>query len=136
MQKAYFDSPIGVLEICGDESGVCELNFVRDFVRTDVTDANLNYVGSISIGEELIKAANLIENQKVEILDVNNGERFATYVIKGKKGEICLNGAAARKVCVGDVVIIVAYASMKFKKAKKFKPTIVHVNNKNEIIKE
>jgi aspartate 1-decarboxylase len=78
----------------------------------------------------------LIENQKVEILDVNNGERFATYVIKGKKGEICLNGAAARKVCVGDVVIIVAYASMKFKKAKKFKPTIVHVNNKNEIIKE
>ena len=104
--------------------------------RAVVTDANLNYVGSISIGEELIKAANLIENQKVEILDVNNGERFATYVIKGKKGEICLYGAAARKVCVGDVVIIVAYASMKFKKAKKFKPTIVHVNNKNEIIKE
>ena len=104
--------------------------------RAVITDANLNYVGSISIGEELIKAANLIENQKVEILDVNNGERFATYVIKGKKGEICLNGAAARKVCVGDVVIIVAYASMKFKKAKKFKPTIVHVNNKNEIIKE
>ena len=104
--------------------------------RAVVTDANLNYVGSISIGEELIKAANLIENQKVEILDVNNGERFATYGIKGKKGEICLNGAAARKVCVGDVVIIVAYASMKFKKAKKFKPTIVHVNNKNEIIKE
>ena len=104
--------------------------------RAVVTDANLNYVGSISIGEELIKAANLIENQKVEILDVNNGERFATYVIQGKKGEICLNGAAARKVCVGDVVIIVAYASMKFKKAKKFKPTIVHVNNKNEIIKE
>ena len=105
--------------------------------RAVVTDANLNYVGSVSIGEELIKAANLIENQKVEILDVNNGERFATYVIRGdKKGEICLNGAAARKVCVGDVVIIVAYASMKFKKAKKFKPTIVHVNNKNEIIKE
>ena len=104
--------------------------------RAVVTDANLNYVGSISIGEELMRAANLIENQKVEILDVNNGERFATYVIKGKKVEICLNGAAARKVCVGDVVIIVAYASMKFKKAKKFKPTIVHVNNKNEIIKE
>ena len=104
--------------------------------RAVVTDANLNYVGSISIGEELMRAANLIENQKVEILDVNNGERFATYVIKGKKGEICLNGAAARKVCIGDVVIIVAYASMKFKKAKKFKPTIVHVNNKNEIIKE
>lgn len=103
--------------------------------RAVVTDANLNYVGSITIDEELIKAANLTEFQKVEILNVNNGERFSTYVIKGrKKGEICLNGAAARKVCVGDVVIIVAYASMKFKKAKKFEPTIVHVNEKNEIV--
>ena len=96
--------------------------------RATVTDANLN--------EELMRAANLLENQKVEILDVNNGERFATYVIKGKKGEICLNGAAARKVCIGDIVIIVAYASMKFKKAKKFSPTIVHVNTKNEMIKK
>ncbi|WP_169766324.1 aspartate 1-decarboxylase [Campylobacter curvus] len=104
--------------------------------RATVTDANLNYVGSITIDEELMHAANLLENQKVEILDVNNGERFATYVIKGKKGEICLNGAAARKVCIGDIVIIVAYASMKFKKAKKFSPTIVHVNAKNEMIKK
>ncbi|EAU00337.1 MULTISPECIES: aspartate 1-decarboxylase [Campylobacter] len=104
--------------------------------RATVTDANLNYVGSITIDEELMRAANLLENQKVEILDVNNGERFATYVIKGKKGEICLNGAAARKVCIGDIVIIVAYASMKFKKAKKFSPTIVHVNAKNEMIKK
>ncbi|MDO5045673.1 aspartate 1-decarboxylase [Campylobacter sp.] len=103
--------------------------------RAVVTDANLNYVGSITIDEELIEAANLTEFQKVEILNVNNGERFSTYVIKGqKRGEICLNGAAARKVCVGDVVIIVAYASMKFKKAKKFEPTIVHVNDKNEIV--
>lgn len=102
--------------------------------RAVVTDANLNYVGSISIGKELIKAANLTQFQKVEILNVNNGERFATYVIEGKKGEICLNGAAARKVCVGDVVIIVAYASMKFKKAKEFKPKVVHVNEKNEIV--
>lgn len=103
--------------------------------RAVVTDANLNYVGSITIDEELINAANLTEFQKVEILNVNNGERFSTYVIKGdKKGEICLNGAAARKVCIGDVVIIVAYASMKFKKAKKFEPTIVHVNEKNEIV--
>lgn len=103
--------------------------------RAVVTDANLNYVGSITIDEELIEAANLTEFQKVEILNVNNGERFSTYVIKGQKqGEICLNGAAARKVCVGDVVIIVAYASMKFKKAKKFEPTIVHVNDKNEIV--
>lgn len=103
--------------------------------RAVVTDANLNYVGSITIDEELINAANLTEFQKVEILNVNNGERFSTYVIKGdKKGEICLNGAAARKVCIGDIVIIVAYATMKFKKAKKFEPTIVHVNEKNEIV--
>lgn len=102
--------------------------------RATVTDANLNYIGSITIDEKLMKAANLLEFQKVEILDVNNGERFATYVIKGQKdGEICLNGAAARKVCVGDIVIIVAYASMEFEEAKSFKPTIVHVNNKNEI---
>ena len=103
--------------------------------RATVTDANLNYVVSITIDEKLMKAANLLEYQKVEILDINNGERFQTYVIKGnKKGEICLNGAAARKVCVGDLVIIVAYASMKTKKAKDFSPTIVHVDSKNEII--
>ena len=103
--------------------------------RATVTDANLNYVGSITLGDELIKAANLVEFQKVEILNVNNGERFATYVIAGgKKGEVCLNGAAARKVCVGDVVIIVAYASVKAKKARESKPKIVHVNEKNEII--
>ncbi|MDL0089046.1 aspartate 1-decarboxylase [Campylobacter gastrosuis] len=104
--------------------------------RAVVTDANLNYVGSISIDDELIKAANLCEWQKVDILNINNGERFSTYVIKGKKGEICLNGAAARKVCVGDIVIIAAYATMKPKKAREFKPTIVQVNSKNEIIKD
>jgi len=103
--------------------------------RATVTDANLNYVGSITIDKELIKAAGLCEWQKVEILNVNNGERFSTYVIKGdKKGEICLNGAAARKVCVGDIVIIVAYATIKAKKAKEFKPKIVQVNSKNKII--
>ncbi|MBE3022027.1 aspartate 1-decarboxylase [Campylobacter sp. 7477a] len=103
--------------------------------RATVTDANLNYVGSITIDDKLIEAANLCEFQKVEILNVNNGERFSTYVIAGgKDGEICLNGAAARKVCVGDTVIIVAYVSIKVKKAKDFKPTIVHVNAKNEIV--
>ena len=102
--------------------------------RATVTDANLNYVGSITIGEKLMKAANLLEFQKVEILDVNNGERFATYVIKGEKyGEICLNGAAARKVCVGDIIIIVSYASMSVKKAKKFQPKIIHVDSNNKI---
>lgn len=103
--------------------------------RATVTDANLNYVGSITIGEELMKAAGMLEFQKVEILNVNNGERFSTYIIKGKKkGEICLNGAAARKVCVGDLVIIVSYASMDAESAKEFSPKVVHVNEKNEII--
>ena len=103
--------------------------------RATITDANLNYVGSITIDKNLMKAANLLEFQKVDVLDINNGERFSTYIIKGeKKGEICLNGAAARKVCVGDVVIIVSYADMKPEEAKKFRPTIVHVNEKNEIV--
>lgn len=102
--------------------------------RASVTDANLNYVGSITIDKRLIKAAGLLEYQKVDILDVNNGERFSTYVIStDKKGEICLNGAAARKVCVGDLVIIVAYASMDYEEAKEFSPKIVHVDEKNAI---
>lgn len=105
--------------------------------RARVTDANLNYVGSITIDEQLMRAANMLEFQKVEILNVNNGERFSTYIIKGKKhGEICLNGAAARKVCVDDVVIIVSYAQMSDKKARNFKPTIVQVDENNEIVKE
>lgn len=104
--------------------------------RATVTDANLNYVGSITIDSELIDAAGLVINQKVEILNINNGERFSTYVIPGKpgNGDICLNGAAARKVQKGDIVIIVAYASMGVKKAKKFKPTIIHVDDKNKIV--
>ena len=104
--------------------------------RARVTDANLNYVGSVTIGPELIEAAGLCEYQKVEILNVNNGERFATYVIRGeKKGEICLNGAAARKVCVDDVVIIVAYAQMSEDEVAKFRPRIVQVGKNNEIVK-
>ncbi|MCI6989040.1 MAG: aspartate 1-decarboxylase [Campylobacter sp.] len=104
--------------------------------RATVTDANLNYVGSITIDKELLKAANLLPFQKVEILNINNGERFATYIIEGqKRGEICLNGAAARKVCVGDIVIIVSYVSMNLDEAKNFTPTIVHVDEKNQIIK-
>lgn len=103
--------------------------------RATITDANLNYVGSITIDKRLLKAANLLEFQKVDVLDINNGERFSTYIIKGeKKGEICLNGAAARKVCVGDLVIIVSYADMDEAEAKTHKPTIVHVNEKNEIM--
>ena len=103
--------------------------------RATVTDANLNYVGSITIDETLLKAANIKEWQKVEILDVNNGERFQTYVIKGKadSGQICLNGAAARKVQKGDKVIIVTYGQFEEKELKNFKPTIVIVDENNKI---
>ena len=95
--------------------------------RVTVTQANLNYVGSITIDEKLMQAANIIEGEKVQILDINNGERFETYVIKGaaESGCICLNGAAARKVQVGDVVIIASYALMDFEDAKSFRPWIV-----------
>jgi aspartate 1-decarboxylase len=92
-----------------------------------ITEANLNYIGSVTIDEDLMDAANLIENEKVHVLNLNNGERLETYVIKGKRGsgEICLNGAAARKVIIGDVVIIMAYAMIDFQEAKSFKPTII-----------
>jgi aspartate 1-decarboxylase len=95
--------------------------------RVTVTESNLNYVGSVSIDHDLIDAANLIEGEKVEILDINNGERFETYVITGERGsgQICLNGPAARKVAVGDIIIIVSYASMDFEEAKTFKPFII-----------
>lgn len=106
--------------------------------RATVTDANLNYVGSITIDETLLKAANIKEWQKVEILDVNNGERFQTYVIKGEanSGQICLNGAAARKVQPGDKVIIVTYGYFEEQAAKDFKPTIVIVDDENKIIEQ
>lgn len=95
--------------------------------RVKVTEANLNYVGSITIDEELLLAANILENEKVQIVNVNNGERLETYVIKGEKGSgaICLNGAAARKAEVGDVLIIISYGTIDFEEAKSFKPWIV-----------
>jgi len=95
--------------------------------RVRVTEANLNYIGSITIDEDLMDAANIIANEKVFIVDNNNGERFETYVIKGERGTgtICLNGAAARKVQQGDIVIIMAYATMDFEEAKVFKPSII-----------
>ena len=105
--------------------------------RATVTDANLNYVGSITIDETLLKAANIKVGQKVDILDVNNGERFQTYVIKGEadSGCICLNGAAARKVQPGDKVIIVTYAYFTPEEAEEFEPTVVIVDDDNKIIK-
>ena len=95
--------------------------------RVTVTEANLNYIGSITIDEDLMDAANFIEFEKVHVLDNNNGERFETYIIKGERGSgvICLNGAAARKVQPGDIILIVSYACMDFEEAKNFKPTIV-----------
>lgn len=95
--------------------------------RVTVTGADLQYVGSITIDEDLMNAANLIENEKVQVVNINNGERFETYVIRGmrKSGNIILNGPAARKVVVGDVVIIVSYASMDFEEAKSFVPSII-----------
>ena len=95
--------------------------------RATITEANLNYVGSITIDEDLMDAANLIEGEKVTVLNINNGERLETYVITGKRGgcEICMNGPAARRIAVGDIVIIMSYASMDFEEAKKFKPAII-----------
>ena len=105
--------------------------------RVTVTEANLNYIGSITIDEDLMDAANLIAGEKVHIVNNNNGERFETYVIKGDRdsGMICLNGAAARKVQPGDVIIIMAYAYMDFEEAKNFKPAVVFPDTKtNKLI--
>ena len=92
--------------------------------RVTVTEANLNYIGSITVDEDLLEAANLIANEKVAIVNNNNGERFETYIIKGERGSgvICLNGAAARKAQPGDIIIIMSYAMMDFEEAKTFKP--------------
>ncbi len=95
--------------------------------RAIVTQADLNYIGSITIDEDLMDAANIIENERVHIYNINNGERFETYVIKGERGSgtLCLNGAAARLVQKGDLVIIVSYATMDFEEAKSWKPTVI-----------
>jgi aspartate 1-decarboxylase len=105
--------------------------------RVKITQAELNYVGSITIDEELMEAANIIENEKVQIVNINNGERLETYVMKGEKGSgvVCLNGPAARKAQVGDVVIIISYATMDFEEAKKHKPTVIFPDINNHPIK-
>ena len=107
--------------------------------KVTVTEANLQYVGSITIDQDLMEAANLIENERVQIVNCNNGERFETYIIKGERnsGMICLNGAAARKVHVGDIVIIIGYGFMDFEEAKTYKGgATVFVDNQNRIIKK
>ena len=95
--------------------------------KVTVTEANLQYVGSITIDQDLMDSANIIENEKVQVVNINNGERLETYVINGERGsgDICLNGAAARKVAVGDVIIIISYAMMDLNEAKSFKPNLI-----------
>jgi aspartate 1-decarboxylase len=103
--------------------------------RVKVTQAELHYVGSITIDENLMDAANVIENEKVQIVNINNGERLETYVIKGERGSgmVCLNGPAARKVQVGDVIIIISYAHMDFEEAKTHKPTLIFPDANNKM---
>lgn len=105
--------------------------------RVKVTHSELHYIGSITIDEDLMEAANIIENEKVQIVNLNNGERLETYVIKGERGSgsIGINGAAARKVLVGDLVLVISYASMDFEEAKKFKPTIIFPDSQTNKLK-
>ena len=104
--------------------------------RVKITQAELHYVGSITIDEDLMDAANLIENEKVQIVNVNNGERLETYVITGERGsgQVCMNGPAARKVQVGDIIIIISYAGMELEEAKKFKPVLIFPDDQNRLI--
>lgn len=104
--------------------------------RATVTDANLNYIGSITIDGSLMDASGILENQKVQVLNLNNGARIETYAIRGEEesGVICLNGAAAHHFNIGDTVIIIAYASIEYSEAKSHKPTVVHVDKSNRAI--
>src|SRR3984957_2877147 len=103
--------------------------------RATITEANLNYVGSLTLDEDLMDAANFIENEKIQVVNVNNGSRIETYLIKGKRGSgvCCLNGPAARQGAAGDIVIIISYATMDFEEAKKFKPSLVFPKEGNKI---
>ena len=104
--------------------------------RVKVTGADLNYIGSITIDSDLMDAANILEGEKIHIVNNNNGERFVTYVIPGSRGsgEITVNGAAARKVSIGDILILITYASLNLEEAKKFKPTIIFPNEENNLL--
>ena len=101
--------------------------------RVKITQAELHYVGSITLDQDLMDAANLIEGEKVHVLNINNGERLETYVITGERGsgQVCINGPAARKMQVGDIVIVISYASMDFEEAKSFKPTLCFPDQNN-----
>ena len=99
--------------------------------RVKITEADLNYIGSITIDPDLMEAADMMEGEKVQVVNINNGERLETYIITGERGtgNICMNGPAARKVAVGDIVIIITYAHMEVEEAKKFSPTIIFPNS-------
>ncbi|MBP6287357.1 MAG: aspartate 1-decarboxylase [Ferruginibacter sp.] len=103
--------------------------------RAVITEANLNYVGSLTLDEDLMDAANLIEHEKIQVVNVNNGERIETYLIKGKRGSgvVCLNGPAARKGAEGDIVIIISYATMDFEEARTFKPVVIFPKEGNKL---
>jgi len=103
--------------------------------RVVITEANLNYVGSLTLDEDLMDAANMIENEKVQIVNINNGERIETYLIKGARGSgiVCLNGPAARKGAEGDIIIVISYALMDFEEAKTFKPVIIFPKEGNRL---
>ena len=104
--------------------------------RVKVTGADLNYIGSITIDKDLMDAANILDGEKIQVVNNNNGERFITYVIPGSRGsgEITVNGAAARKVSIGDILILITYASLNIEEAKKFKPTIIFPNEENNLL--
>lgn len=106
--------------------------------RVTVTEANLNYMGSITIDENLLDASGMLPHEKVQIVNINNGERFETYIIKGERGsgQICLNGPAARLVQLGDKIIVIAYAMMTLEESKTFIPTVVFVNENNQQVKQ
>ncbi len=103
--------------------------------RVKITESNLNYIGSITIDEDLLDAANMIEHEKVQVLDIENGNRLETYIIKGTRGSgmICMNGPAARQVAVGDTVIVISYATMDFEAAKTFKPRVIFPKEDNSL---
>jgi aspartate 1-decarboxylase len=104
--------------------------------RATITEANVDYVGSLTMDEDLMDAANMIEHEKIQVVNVNNGERIETYLIKGKRGSglICLNGPAARKGVVGDIVIVISYALIDFEEGKSWQPTVIFPNEKNQLV--
>lgn len=121
----------------GSKKKLMQIQILKSKIhRVKVTQAELHYVGSITIDEALMEAANILEHEKVQIVNINNGERFETYVIKGLRdsGTICLNGPAARKVQVGDVVIVISYASMNIEEARIWKPTVIFPDQDNRLI--